>query len=83
LELYPALLGFLLTRGVRMSRWLFIPVIPLVAGVGFLVSFGNAMQGAPKETPEVVWLWGFFFISVASTAAVFAYFAKDNTTDVQ
>jgi len=82
LELYPAFLGLLLTRGERMSRWLFIPVIPLVAAFGLLVSFGNAMQGAPKKTPELVWIWGFFFISIASTAAVFAYFAKDETTDV-
>jgi len=83
LELYPAFVGLLLTRGERMSRWLFIPVIPLVAAFGFLVAFGNAMQGAPKKTPEAVWIWGFFFISIASTAAVFAYFAKDETTDVQ
>lgn len=83
LELYPAFLGALLTRGERMSRWLFIPVIPLVAAVGLLVAFGNAMQGAPKETPEAVWIWGFFFVSIASTVAVFAHFAKDQIAKVQ
>jgi len=81
LELYPAFLGLLLTRGERMSRWLFIPVIPLVAALGFLVAFGNAMQGAAKEAREAVWIWGFFFISIASTVAVFAYFAKGQITE--
>jgi hypothetical protein len=81
-DLYPAFLGLLLTRGERMSRWLFIPLIPLVAAYGLLVSFGNAMRGAPKQTPELVWIWGFFFISIVSTMAVFAYFAKDETADV-
>lgn len=82
LELYPAFLGFLLTRGVRMCRWLFIPVIPVVGALGFLVAFGNAMRGVPKETPEAVWIWGFFFVSIASTVAVFAYFAKSRATQV-
>ena len=77
LALFPALLALLLIRGERMARWLFIPLIPLVAAYALLISFGNAMRPIPKATPETAWCWIFFVITVASTVAVFRYFTNE------
>ena len=77
LDLFPALLGLLLIQGKRWVRWLFIPLIPLVAAIALLISFGNAMRTVPKATPETVWFWIFFLITVVSTVAVFHYFADE------
>jgi peptidoglycan/LPS O-acetylase OafA/YrhL len=78
LAILPGLLGLLLIRGKRWVRWLFVLVIPLVAAAAFVAMLGNAMQGAPKDSPETVWLWGFFLVTVASTVVVFRYFAHES-----
>jgi hypothetical protein len=77
LDLIPALLGLLLIRGKRWVRWLFIPLIPLVAANALIISFGNAMRTVPKAIPETAWFWIFFLITVVSTVAVFRYFEDE------